>query len=444
MKKILIVEDDFDLRELLEIIIESEFDNPIISASSGNRAIELLKTQIDIGVVVSDLFMPDGTGIDLFKYNKSSLNVPFLLITGDADQDKLKLETLKGQNSLSGIINKPWRNTDLLIPLREIICDIEKVSVEDQEKLEYKKVSVNSILTYQAFEFNYYIKQNDFDYLPLRQAHSNMSKFLKENRKSNLYLISSDFDNFVKSSIQNLSKKSQSVTKIGDFFRLSASVVDLLVQGSQTLNIQPEDLDKINVYVEKQFDVLSNKESLKEQIDSLKSGHGYLIGHSLIIIQVSTAILKSLGFSEESVISKLIQASLLHDVILDSDFLSSIFSNQSEDFKSLDENRQKLVLNHPLKMSSYLDETQDYPADVIKMIRYHHILPNGGGFPADIPISNVNLTCAIFNISVMASDIYYKNGFTDDSQKQIISNLEAQYMIGDFKAVAKCFLDILN
>ena len=41
------------------------------------------------------------------------------------------------------------------------ICDIEKVSVEDQEKLEYKKVSVNSILTYQAFEFNYYIKQND-------------------------------------------------------------------------------------------------------------------------------------------------------------------------------------------------------------------------------------------------------------------------------------------
>jgi len=183
---------------------------------------------------------------------------------------------------------------------------------------------------------------------------------------------------------------------------------------------------------------------LKEQIDSLKSGHGYLIGHSLIIIQVSTAILKSLGFSEESVISKLIQASLLHDVILDSDFLSSIFSNQSEDFKSLDENRQKLVLNHPLKMSSYLDETQDYPADVIKMIRYHHILPNGGGFPADIPISNVNLTCAIFNISVMASDIYYKKGFTDDSQKQIISNLEAQYMIGDFKAVAKCFLDILN
>ena len=98
-----------------------------------------------------------------------------------------------------------------------------------------------------------------------------MSKFLKENRKSNLYLISSDFDNFVKSSIQNLSKKSQSVAKIGDFFRLSASVIDLLIQGSQTLNIQPEDLEKINVYVEKQFDVLSNKETLNEQIESLKS-----------------------------------------------------------------------------------------------------------------------------------------------------------------------------
>jgi len=444
MKKILIVEDDFDLRELLEIVIESEFDNPILAASSGNEAIEILKKDSNVGVIISDLFMHDGNGADVFKYNQSSLNVPFLLITGDADNTELCLEALKDQNLLSAIIYKPWKDTDLLVPLRKVIANLSKVSVEDFEDLEFKKISVNNVLTYQAFEFNYYTKRNDFDYIPLRECHSNISTFLKENRKSNIFLSSMDFDKFIKISVQNLSRKSKVIAKIGDFFKISASVLNLLVQGSKTLNIQPEDFEIINSYVEKQFDILSCKDNLKKQVESLKNSHGYLVGHSLISILVSSAILKGLGYSEETVISKLIQASLLHDISLDSDFLSSIFSKESDEFKSLDDKNKKLVLDHPLKISNQLDQTGEYSVDVIKMIRYHHIIPGGNGFPENIAMNNINLVVAIFSISVMASDIYYREGFTDLSQKLIVSNLAEDYMVGEFECVAICLIDIIG
>jgi response regulator RpfG family c-di-GMP phosphodiesterase len=444
MKKILIVEDDFDLRELLEIIIESEFENPIVSAFSGNNAIDILKNDIDIGLIVSDLFMPNGTGVDLFNYNCTAQNIPFLLITGDADQDKLPANTLREQHRLSRIVNKPWAEDDLLDPIREILCDLENVSLEDHEPLEYKRVSVNNVLNYQAFEFSYYIKQNDIEYIPLRECHSDMSQFLIENRESSLYLSIEDFDRFVKSSVHNLCQKTESIAKIADFFSLSASIIDLLAQGSQALNIQPEDLEKINKYVDKEFKQLSQKESLKELIESLKNGHGYLVGHTLIMIQVSSAIIKSMGFFEQSVLSKLIQASILHDIILEDDSLSSIVDTNNEIFSSLDEEKKKTVLDHPVKMSSLLETTQEYSADVIKMIRYHHILPSGNGFPTSLSVNNITLTCAIFNISLMASDIYYKDGFTASSKEKIVRNLKENYMLKEFKEVAVSLLDVLG
>ena len=66
--KILIVDDYDEIRELVGFILESNMDVQVLQESSGFAAIETLKKNSDVQMVISDLNMPNGTGIDILKY----------------------------------------------------------------------------------------------------------------------------------------------------------------------------------------------------------------------------------------------------------------------------------------------------------------------------------------------------------------------------------------
>ena len=68
--KILIVDDDENVAAVMSMYIETEFENEIITASSGNEAIEVLKANPDIVLVLSDYNMPNGNGRSIFKFMK--------------------------------------------------------------------------------------------------------------------------------------------------------------------------------------------------------------------------------------------------------------------------------------------------------------------------------------------------------------------------------------
>lgn len=85
--KILIVEDD----EQLLFIISKYLENVGYKTSvavNGNKAIEVLKSEPDIELVITDLLMPELDGLELCSYirNDSELkDLPILIITGQAD-----------------------------------------------------------------------------------------------------------------------------------------------------------------------------------------------------------------------------------------------------------------------------------------------------------------------------------------------------------------------
>ena len=86
-KFILIVDDEPELLELLGEEFLS-LGAKVILAESGNKALEILKKQA-IDVVVSDVRMPDGTGIFLLESMKAlRLEIPMvMLMTGNLEFD---------------------------------------------------------------------------------------------------------------------------------------------------------------------------------------------------------------------------------------------------------------------------------------------------------------------------------------------------------------------
>ena len=86
--KILIVEDDENVAAVMSMYIETEFENEIIIASSGNEAIEVLKANPDIVLVLSDYNMPNGNGRSIFKFMQElKTSVFFILVCAEDNLD---------------------------------------------------------------------------------------------------------------------------------------------------------------------------------------------------------------------------------------------------------------------------------------------------------------------------------------------------------------------
>ena len=83
---ILIVEDDQMLRDSLVALFKRR-GYAVQSASSGNQAIRILKSEATIDLILSDYYMPDGDGGQLLQYVRSvdPERPPFILITGQTD-----------------------------------------------------------------------------------------------------------------------------------------------------------------------------------------------------------------------------------------------------------------------------------------------------------------------------------------------------------------------
>jgi len=79
-KKILVVDDEQDVRETLESVLKKLNYQPFV-AEGGDTALDIIKRQ-KIDVVLSDLYMPGMDGIELLKRIKSNdKNIVFLMIT---------------------------------------------------------------------------------------------------------------------------------------------------------------------------------------------------------------------------------------------------------------------------------------------------------------------------------------------------------------------------
>lgn len=80
MKKILIIEDDLIFSRMLENWLDKK-QLPVISVSSAANARKVIK-QGNLSLILSDLRLPDGDGVELLEWmNKQKIQIPFIIMT---------------------------------------------------------------------------------------------------------------------------------------------------------------------------------------------------------------------------------------------------------------------------------------------------------------------------------------------------------------------------
>jgi DNA-binding response OmpR family regulator len=81
MAKILIIDDEEDIRSLLEIVLSSD-GHDVTVANNGSKGIALHRQQ-PFELIITDIIMPDGDGIDVIvNLNKADDKTPIIAMSG--------------------------------------------------------------------------------------------------------------------------------------------------------------------------------------------------------------------------------------------------------------------------------------------------------------------------------------------------------------------------
>jgi CheY-like chemotaxis protein len=118
-KRILLVEDDDDTRELMAELLRTE-GYTVDVASNGALALELLRKGDAPALVIADMHMPVMNGRELLRRLRDEPGlaaVPIVILSGDATRDR---DVLKG--GASGLVSKPVSIEMLLATVRRFLA----------------------------------------------------------------------------------------------------------------------------------------------------------------------------------------------------------------------------------------------------------------------------------------------------------------------------------
>ena len=111
-RQVLIVEDEFVNRELLNAYLESEYE--ILLAETGKEALESIREHIEaLSLVLLDLILPDMNGLDILREVKNDTElsrIPVIVLTSDKESEVESLNI-----GASDFISKPYPRHEVIL-----------------------------------------------------------------------------------------------------------------------------------------------------------------------------------------------------------------------------------------------------------------------------------------------------------------------------------------
>ena len=208
MKKILIVEEDLDIHNLIKDILEKE-KYMVLSAYSGLDAISLIEKN-DIDLILLDLMLPKIAGEEIIK---KVTDIPIIVISAKiSTEDKVNSLTI-GANDY---ITKPFDTNELLARIK-----VQLRMNKKEENLVYKDMILER-RTHNLYINKEKISLTKIEYQILEQLLLNPKEIitktklivlLNSNNNNNLIYTKQYDENSLKVHISNIRKKIRNITK---------------------------------------------------------------------------------------------------------------------------------------------------------------------------------------------------------------------------------------
>ena len=114
---ILLVDDDAEIRELLELLLTGE-GYAVLQAESGEAALDLLEKGAGVDLIILDVMMPGLSGYKTCARIRETSNVPILFLTARGMDTDLTLGFSAGGDDY---LSKPFSNAELLSRVKALL-----------------------------------------------------------------------------------------------------------------------------------------------------------------------------------------------------------------------------------------------------------------------------------------------------------------------------------
>ncbi len=144
LDRILIVDDNPDIREVLSVLLSSE-NYEIEEAENGRAAIEkLFDSKNSFDLIILDIMMPDMNGIEVCSKVREKSQIPILFLTAKSqDNDMIEAYSNGGDDFLV----KPFSRTELVLKVKSLIRRRKQYNESrSKEEDNIKKLSDNVVV----------------------------------------------------------------------------------------------------------------------------------------------------------------------------------------------------------------------------------------------------------------------------------------------------------
>ncbi|SER59815.1 MtrAB system response regulator MtrA [Corynebacterium cystitidis] len=133
--KILVVDDDPAISEMLSIVLEAEGLDPIV-VNDGNEAVPAFREH-DPDLILLDLMLPGMNGVDICKAIRAESSVPIVMLTAKTDTVDVVLGLESGADDY---ITKPFKPKELVARIR---ARLRRTDEEPSEIIEVGDLTID-------------------------------------------------------------------------------------------------------------------------------------------------------------------------------------------------------------------------------------------------------------------------------------------------------------
>lgn len=449
---ILLVDDEPLILQILEISIQSELEVEIFKANNGSEAKEILKKTPDISLIVSDYFMPKGTGGDLYLFNKENNNLPFILLSGGEFTEFEEMADFQEVHPKNVFLTKPTEGDEILSAIKngledrdgsEVIVDLTR------EERGFKKVKPYFLTKLAKSDFDLFMKMGEGKFLQVTTKENKDMKSVLSHYESKekdihfFYLSESDYDTFFEqvntlledfknNTDTTIDKTEVTFTTLDFAFSVAQEHLDALGVSKIHQNFIDSSLDRICGDLKKNKDLLGLLGQMLKHDD-------YLSEHSILNIYFSSYLLTKLNWATDQTLKQMLYASFYHDIEIQNQDLAKKVSLED----CSDKEEEKIVKNHGIKAAQLIEKLPGMNTDAHKIILDHHERPDGKGFPLGLTASNIPPLSCVFILSHEIVDFLIFNNFQTQLLASKIQEMESHWSKGNFKRPFECLRSIL-
>ena len=119
---ILVVDDELEMRDMLQLIIGAE-GYRVIAAANGHEASLLLASE-NVRLVVTDLLMPDKDGLEVLGHvRKKFPKIPVIVMSGGGRMPHGEYLRMAKTFGARAVLEKPFENEMLLKMIKDLLAE---------------------------------------------------------------------------------------------------------------------------------------------------------------------------------------------------------------------------------------------------------------------------------------------------------------------------------